>query len=394
MMNEGEENEVAHSKIVKEWVSLAESGDTKRLGKSILEIESLGLPHLAACTQILMKANAENIRADKDSLENSVFYRAGLALIEALVQKKAAEELAKLAFFSWNTLERSPLSVRCLDAAIEVGSLDDLYDIGHRMHSKKSPKNVECAANLILKTARAGCRDAFFITGELFADGHGLQKDLNEARKWFLKAAFYGSSRASLELGLVPEAYLELAKLTKKPVLKNFYLHQADVCKNAKEALSLVVPGMEVESLIMGGENGRVEFKQCAVWETEILRDVAAFLNSKGGCLLIGVDDEGEVVGLGKSLAAAKVKDMDSYQQHMFQKMLSNYGAACARFITIDFPKCQGQEVCRINILPSTIPIYVSEGNNEKNFYIRTGNSKRKLTTPEAIEYCKVHFAK
>jgi len=393
-MSEPEESKGSRSRIVQEWVSLAEAGDTKRLGKSILNVTEFDLPHFEACTRILMRANAEDFKACRDSGEKSPMYRAGSALIEALVQKKSGEELAKLAFFSWVTIEKSPLSLRCLDSAIEVGSLDDLYDLGHHMHSNKSGKNVECAANLILKTAKAGYRTAFFIAGQLFADGHGLPKDQKEAERWFLKAGSHGSSRASSELAVVPDAYLELAKTAKTPTLRSFYLHQAEVRKKAKEDLSIIIPGTEVESLIPQGEGGRLEFKQCAVWEIEILRDVAAFLNSKGGCLLIGVDDDGQITGLKQSFAAAKVNDRDSYEQHMFQKMLSNYGADCSRFISIDFPVCRDQEICRINILASTRPVCVRDGGGEENFYVRSGNSKRKLTTREALAYCTEHFKK
>jgi hypothetical protein len=100
---------------------------------------------------------------------------------------------------------------------------------------------------------------------------------------------------------------------------------------------------------------------------------------------LVALAESGDTKQLGKSIMN---------EQHITQKMLSNYGADCSSSISIDFPVCKGQEVCRINISSSAKPIYVKEGNNEENFYIRSGNSKRKLTTKEATEYCKQHFVK
>ena len=51
------------------------------------------------------------------------------------------------------------------------------------------------------------------------------------------------------------------------------------------------------ESLVLAGESETVEFK--AAWnDADALRELAAFANSLGGTLLIGVDDSGRVVGM------------------------------------------------------------------------------------------------
>lgn len=385
---------IPQKQIVKDWIACAESGDTKQLGKSIKDVETFDLEHFEACTRILMKANAGKIKLDQPTAESDQYYKAGITLIEVLVQKKAAEELVKLAFFSWNTLEKSPLSVRCLDYAVTVGSFDELYDIGHDKLSNKNPKFVECAAHLILKLANAGYEFSYFIAGQILLDGDGVQKSAEEAKKWFLKTAYHGSSRAVLELSCVSDAYLELAKLTPQPLFKNFFLDQAKVCKKAREDLSVMIPGTEVESLVATGENGRVEFKESVAWDVETLRDIAAFLNSSGGCLLIGIEDKNrDVVGLEKSFVAANVQTKDSFERYIVEKALSKLGADCSRLISIDFPACKGQEICRISIASSKKPIYVQEA-NEQNFYIRFGNSKRKLTTKEAVAYCEEHFEK
>jgi hypothetical protein len=61
--------------------------------------------------------------------------------------------------------------------------------------------------------------------------------------------------------------------------------------------------------LIATGENDKLEFKATLRWnihaervgkeiEHETLKTIAAFLNSEGGTLLIGVSDSGEILGL------------------------------------------------------------------------------------------------
>jgi len=389
------------NKIVEELFALAESGNTTRLGKAILATEIFDNSYTDACTLILREGNVEWFNKDENKNEELNFYKSGVTLIEALVQKKAGKDLAKLAFFSWNSYINSVLSIRCLDSAICVGQKNGLCAFARESLSNDIPKFVECAANLILKLAEADCEDAFFIAGQILVDGNGVEKNIGEARKWFLQAALRGSSRATNELALVPDAYLELSKLTENPLLTNFYLRQSKLIKKANQNLNVYIPGQEIESLIRNGENGEVEFKELLDLrvkhsKSEFLRDVAAFLNSNGGCLLIGIDKRQEVVGVGKSFEAANVKNNDPYERHLFNIMLSNYGGDCSKLISIDFPSCKGIEICRINILPSKIPIFVCEGEKvvEDNLYIRTGNAKRKLTTKEALKYYSEHFIK
>jgi len=52
----------------------------------------------------------------------------------------------------------------------------------------------------------------------------------------------------------------------------------------------------EVEAMIDQGEGPQVEFKR--EFTTEIDRTLAAFANTQGGTVLIGVDDEANVLGV------------------------------------------------------------------------------------------------
>jgi predicted HTH transcriptional regulator len=54
----------------------------------------------------------------------------------------------------------------------------------------------------------------------------------------------------------------------------------------------------EVKSLCQGGEGQYVEFKQNANHPNQIAEEVVGFANSKGGSLLVGVDDKGVALGL------------------------------------------------------------------------------------------------
>jgi len=50
--------------------------------------------------------------------------------------------------------------------------------------------------------------------------------------------------------------------------------------------------------MIEGGENDQVEFKTKVVNPQKVVKEIVAFANTKGGHLLVGVDDNGQLPGL------------------------------------------------------------------------------------------------
>lgn len=78
--------------------------------------------------------------------------------------------------------------------------------------------------------------------------------------------------------------------------------------------------GLDIPALLAGGETESVEFKETARWnvredkkdarmEAVVAKTVAAFCNSRGGTLVIGVDDQGHPVGLDRDLATLRTPD-------------------------------------------------------------------------------------
>ena len=90
------------------------------------------------------------------------------------------------------------------------------------------------------------------------------------------------------------------------------------------------------------GESEVLEFKSSARWdyreervtkvlEQVIVKTLAAFLNAKGGILLIGVDDSGGIPGLERDYATlGKRPDRDGYQQFLVQSCLVPWVKTCA----------------------------------------------------------------
>lgn len=157
----------------------------------------------------------------------------------------------------------------------------------------------------------------------------------------------------------------------------------------------------QLAAIIATGESATVEFKSSARWdmrenkpskvmEQVIVKTVAAFLSSApGGTLLIGVDDDGTVVGLAHDYKTlGKRQNRDGYENWLLTLLLDQFGKDCSPLLRVTFHDMAGQDVCQVLVKPSPKPVYVTDGNAE-HMFIRTGNSTRQLTTREAVEYCK-----
>ncbi|MUP39395.1 AlbA family DNA-binding domain-containing protein [Labilibaculum euxinus] len=152
-----------------------------------------------------------------------------------------------------------------------------------------------------------------------------------------------------------------------------------------------------IPSLIKEGENEFVEFKSSLRHdyyqvkmnknlEMVIMKSIAGFLNAKGGTLLIGVDDFGEVLGLDNDYFTLKKNDKDGFQQRLITLVSNTFGKNTCAFLNISFHLINRREICTVVIQPSVRPVYVNE-NSRTIFYLRTGNVTNPLTTSETVGY-------
>jgi hypothetical protein len=207
--------------------------------------------------------------------------------------------------------------------------------------------------------------------------------------------------RAELD-GLIAHLY-GLTEEEFAHILATFPLVPEPVKTAAMEAFKAFAPksaDAQLAAEIAAGESTGLEFKSSARWdfkenrinkvlEQVILKTVAAFLNTDGGTLLIGVDDGGKVVGLEHDYRTlGKKQNRDGYENWLTTLLLEEFGKDSAPLVEIRFYEPEGKDVCRVSSKPSPKPVYVKEGNAE-HLYIRAGNSTRQLTTREAVDYCK-----
>jgi hypothetical protein len=127
--------------------------------------------------------------------------------------------------------------------------------------------------------------------------------------------------------------------------------------------------------------------------ERTIVKTIASFMNSEHkSILLIGVSDEGTVIGLTHDYKTLGQKqDRDSFETYLTGRVLEGCGSDCAPLMRIVFHTVDEHEICQITVTPSPKPVFVKDERGE-HFYVRTGNSTRLLTTREAIEYYKLRW--
>jgi hypothetical protein len=151
----------------------------------------------------------------------------------------------------------------------------------------------------------------------------------------------------------------------------------------------------EISAMINKGENESIEFKSSIRWDHRegkinkelvkpILKTIVAFLNTEGGKLIIGINDEGEFIGIEKDLSTLR-KDADGYVQYIMNLMETHIGSEQSVYLTISFLR-KGYTIAIISVDKSPIPAYL-ESNSTRKFYIRAGNTTRELDGSKLQDY-------
>lgn len=157
-----------------------------------------------------------------------------------------------------------------------------------------------------------------------------------------------------------------------------------------------------LSALISKGESDDLEFKSSFRYdyrqqkvnkalESVIIKTLAGFMNTQGGSLLIGVADDGSILGLEADYNTLSRKDNDGYTQLLMSAIADKMGTPACKLVKILFHAHQDKEVCRVIVLPSPMPVYAKE-DNEPRFFVRTGSGTREMDIREAITFIKAKW--
>ncbi|PSL31709.1 RNA-binding domain-containing protein [Chitinophaga ginsengisoli] len=130
------------------------------------------------------------------------------------------------------------------------------------------------------------------------------------------------------------------------------------------------------------------------------MKSIAAFANSDGGYLIIGVDDQKNILGLEEDFKKLKKEDKQDEFKLRFDDLVKRYlGDSSHRLIDTSFVQVGEKTIFKVTVsknLNMTNPIIMrlnAKGDSEAECYIRAQGSSLKLGMVELIEYIAGSYA-
>jgi membrane protein YdbS with pleckstrin-like domain len=158
-----------------------------------------------------------------------------------------------------------------------------------------------------------------------------------------------------------------------------------------------------IPQMIAEGEGQYIEYKSSFSWDYRrqsinrdlnkaVMKNIVAYMNTTGGVILIGVADDGEILGLEIEFKTLRKSDADGFENTFNMTFNKMVGVEYSNYVRVDFAEFDGKTVCRVVALPAPEPVFLKNKNDEE-FYIRTGNSSQPLSMSQAVKYIQTHFA-
>lgn len=162
------------------------------------------------------------------------------------------------------------------------------------------------------------------------------------------------------------------------------------------------VKGKPIREIIELGESNTLEFKSTLQWDMiekrknkalrkSVLKTITAFLNSEGGTLLIGVEDNMSICGLANDLQLTE-NSTDKFMNLLATLISDMIGVEYADLIKNSIETLEGVKVCRVDVDRSLIPAYLLF-DGHKEFFVRMSNTSRSLDPEETVKYITAHWA-
>jgi type I restriction enzyme R subunit len=160
------------------------------------------------------------------------------------------------------------------------------------------------------------------------------------------------------------------------------------------------VPSAE---LIASDETFEVEFKSTARWnlqesrkdkrmEDAVVKTVAALLNTDGGTLFIGVDNDRVAIGLEHDCKLVQPPNIDGFVNWLATHLINALKHPAAMRTRTRIETVDRQPICRIDIARSSVPVRAKMSDKDDVFWVRVANTTRALPDDEVPEYIDDHW--
>jgi predicted HTH transcriptional regulator len=112
------------------------------------------------------------------------------------------------------------------------------------------------------------------------------------------------------------------------------------------------------------------------------LKSATAFMKSDGGTILIGISDDGEVLGVEHD----QFDNEDKCRLHLKNLVNQHIGAEFSPLIRFQVQPIVSKLVVAVQCERSPRPVFL-KGKNKEAFYIRSGPSSVELSPREVLDY-------
>jgi ATP-dependent Lon protease len=161
---------------------------------------------------------------------------------------------------------------------------------------------------------------------------------------------------------------------------------------------------LALEALVQMPESQTLEFKSSMRYDLKtggvnklleqvVVKSVSGLMNAQGGVLVIGVADDGEVVGIEQDIKVLPQRqDLDFYENHLTTLLENGIGGAATSNVRIRFEHLGDRAVCRVAVKASVTPVWTTQKGQEDSFFVRLNNSTRPLGAREAYMYISQRY--
>jgi len=160
----------------------------------------------------------------------------------------------------------------------------------------------------------------------------------------------------------------------------------------------------QAEELLKQPESTTLEFKSSLRWNVRegkmdervvtraVLKTVAAFLNTQGGDLLVGIGDDKSVLGI----EIDQLESDDQFMRHLAQVVRNALGDRAGTCINPTTQIVQGRTVCLVSCQRSPEPVFLKWKDTEENeggdFFVRSGPRSDRLSPESVKQYIRTRF--
>ena len=157
------------------------------------------------------------------------------------------------------------------------------------------------------------------------------------------------------------------------------------------------------EELIKQGESKTLEFKSTLRWNLKedrkdkrityaAVKTISAFLNTEGGDLLLGVADDGSVIGIERD----RFDSDDKFMLYVAQAVRNGLGDRAGTCIDPRIQIVDGKTVCAVSCQRSPEPVFLNwkgvSTANGGNLFVRSGPGTVKLSPSDRSDYIRTRF--